>query len=68
MKLVGRADPRGDDEYNYVLGLRRADGVEGALAGSARQDDDDLRGRQRRDGLGRTGWPRDRRVDVLLAQ
>jgi peptidoglycan-associated lipoprotein len=69
LKLVGRADPRGDDEYNMVLGQSRADRVGDAL---------------HRDGLGRTrmtsssrgdldakghdesGWTKDRRVDVLL--
>jgi peptidoglycan-associated lipoprotein len=69
LKLVGRADPRGDDEYNMVLGQSRADRVGDALS---------------RDGLGRTritstsrgdldakghdesGWTKDRRVDVLL--
>jgi peptidoglycan-associated lipoprotein len=69
LKLVGRADPRGDDEYNMVLGQSRADRVGEAL---------------QRDGLGRnrmtstsrgdldakghdeSGWTKDRRVDVLL--
>ena len=69
LKLVGRADPRGDDEYNMVLGQSRADRVGDAL---------------HRDGLGRdrmtstsrgdldakghdeSGWTKDRRVDVLL--
>ncbi|MGC4091836.1 MAG: MotA/TolQ/ExbB proton channel family protein [Polyangiaceae bacterium] len=32
MRLVGHADPRGDEEYNRVLGQRRADSVKGAIA------------------------------------
>jgi hypothetical protein len=31
MHLVGHADPRGDADYNYLLGQRRADSVKGAV-------------------------------------
>jgi peptidoglycan-associated lipoprotein len=31
MRLVGHADPRGDEEYNMTLGNRRADNVKNAI-------------------------------------
>ncbi len=69
LKLVGRADPRGDDEYNMVLGQSRAGSVGSALVrdGLSRsrmtltsRGDLDAKGRDE------NGWSLDRRVDVLL--
>ncbi|HTA88033.1 MAG TPA: OmpA family protein [Polyangiaceae bacterium] len=69
LKLVGRADPRGDDEYNMVLGQSRADSVGAALVRdgltrsrmtSTSRGDLDAKGRDE------NGWSLDRRVDVLL--
>ncbi len=69
MKLVGRADPRGDEEYNMVLGQSRADRVGAAL----RRDGVDhsrisssSRGALDANGRDEHGWAMDRRVDVLL--
>ncbi|HWZ92515.1 MAG TPA: OmpA family protein, partial [Polyangiaceae bacterium] len=33
LRLVGHADPRGEEEYNMVLGGRRADNVKTAIVG-----------------------------------
>jgi peptidoglycan-associated lipoprotein len=69
VKLVGRADPRGDEEYNLVLGQSRADSVGSALKRdglersritTTSRGDMDAKGRDE------NGWSKDRRVDVLL--
>lgn len=69
MRLVGHADPRGDDEYNRVLGQRRADnvktgitnaGMNGAMIATTSRGEDDA------SGTDEAGWSKDRRVDVVL--
>lgn len=68
--LVGRADPRGEAEYNMTLGESRADAVHRYLVdlGVGR---DRLRATSRGeiDATGRdeAGWATDRRVDITLA-
>jgi peptidoglycan-associated lipoprotein len=69
MRLVGHADPRGDEEYNLVLGGQRADSVartlrqlglpDNRMSTSSRDEMDDS-------GTDEASWGRDRRVDVLL--
>lgn len=69
VQLVGRADPRGTEEYNMGLGTRRAEtvrsylqrlGVPGSrLAPTTRGDLD-------ASGADESGWQRDRRVDLQL--
>lgn len=69
MHLVGHADPRGDEEYNYALGGRRADSVESALRTQGlRQGRVTTTSRGEIEALGtnEATWTRDRRVDVLL--
>jgi peptidoglycan-associated lipoprotein len=69
MRLVGHADPRGDDEYNRVLGQRRADNVKSAI-NSAGLDQSRMqttsRGEDDAVGSDETGWAKDRRVDIVL--
>jgi peptidoglycan-associated lipoprotein len=69
MRLVGHADPRGDEEYNRVLGQRRADNVKGAIA-SQGMDSAKIattsRGEDDATGTEETTWTRDRRVDIML--
>jgi len=70
MKLVGHADPRGDEEYNFVLAGRRADSIQKALAKNRldpAQMTTSSRGELDASGGDETGWSKDRRVDVLLA-
>jgi peptidoglycan-associated lipoprotein len=70
MKLVGRADPRGGEEYNMTLGQSRADSVGTYLErrGVARsQLETTSRGAMDAVGTDEPSWARDRRVDVLLA-
>lgn len=69
MRLVGHADPRGDEEYNRVLGQRRADNVKGAIAGAgldAGHMDTTSRGEDDATGTEEAGWAKDRRVDIML--
>lgn len=70
MRLVGHADPRGNEEYNMVLGGRRAESVKTYLVGagmSGGQAQTTSRGEMEAIGTDEAGWKRDRRVDVVLA-
>jgi peptidoglycan-associated lipoprotein len=69
LALVGRADPRGEAEYNMILGDHRAAsvfnylallGVDGQSMAST------TRGELDADGTDEDGWRRDRRVDIAL--
>jgi peptidoglycan-associated lipoprotein len=67
--IVGHADPRGEPEYNLVLGGRRADNVAGAIgaAGLAEsQITTSSRGEMDATGTDEASWAKDRRVDLLL--
>jgi peptidoglycan-associated lipoprotein len=69
MKLVGRADPRGSEEYNMTLGQHRADSVmkyleTKSLAKSAMSSTS--RGEMDAVGDDEPAWAHDRRVDILL--
>jgi peptidoglycan-associated lipoprotein len=69
MRLVGHADPRGDEEYNMVLAGRRADNVKGAIAGAGLDSSrmaTTSRGEMDATGTDESGWERDRRVDIML--
>ena len=70
MRLVGHADPRGEDEYNMLLGQRRADNVKTAVAGEGlgqEQMETTSRGEMDASGTDEGTWARDRRVDIVLA-
>lgn len=70
MKLVGHADPRGDEEYNMVLGGKRADQVSNILQkkGLAKNRiSTTSRGEMEAAGEDDAGWAKDRRVDVKIA-
>ena len=69
VQLIGRADPRGEDEYNMALGERRATAVvdhlkrlgvgEGQLSVTSR-------GKLDAAGQDEEGWAKNRRVDIVL--
>ena len=67
LQLIGRADPRGTDEYNLGLGDRRAHTVGDYLQrlGVAKIE---AKTRGALDATGRddTGWAQDRRVDLRV--
>jgi peptidoglycan-associated lipoprotein len=69
--LVGRADPRGETEYNMTLGARRARHVHnfmGTLGVPSDKMHDTSRGELDASGKDESGWRLDRRVDVKLRQ
>ena len=70
MNLVGHADPRGEEEYNMVLGGKRADNVKHFLVSVGLPDAQAMttsRGEMDATGTDESGWAKDRRVDVVLA-
>jgi peptidoglycan-associated lipoprotein len=70
LELIGRADPRGEQEYNMVLGEKRAARVAGYLesAGVGRtRMKVSSRGELDAAGKDEGGWQEDRRVDITLA-
>ncbi|MBS2016445.1 MAG: OmpA family protein [Deltaproteobacteria bacterium] len=69
--LVGRADPRGETEYNMTLGAKRARSVHtflGQLGVPGDKLRDTSRGELDATGTDEVGWRKDRRVDVRLAK
>jgi len=69
VKLVGRADPRGQSDYNITLGQSRADAVGVYLDGrgmSKGKTQTTSRGAMDAAGTDESSWQRDRRVDVML--
>lgn len=67
--LVGRADPRGETEYNMTLGAKRARAAHQFLSGLGVPQDklfDTSRGELDATGTDEQGWRKDRRVDVKL--
>lgn len=69
IRLVGRADPRGETEYNFSLGGRRAASVEQylrALGVDPTRMVQTSRGKLDASGTDEETWRRDRRVDIDL--
>lgn len=69
LRLVGHADPRGESEYNMVLGQSRADRVGTFLQSKGMtkaQVSSSSRGAMDASGSDEPSWARDRRVDVML--
>jgi peptidoglycan-associated lipoprotein len=69
MRLVGHADPRGDEDYNMVLGGRRADNVKSFIVKKGLDDGKVVtssRGEMDSTGTDEASWSQDRRVDVML--
>lgn len=71
INLVGHADPRGPETYNMGLGSRRAGAVETYLVSKGLGRDrmeTSSRGEMDATGTDESGWARDRRVDIVLAE
>lgn len=69
IRLIGRADPRGEGEYNMALGEHRAGSAQQYLAKlgvSIGKIAETSRGKLDATGTDPVGWERDRRVDILL--
>ena len=70
LALTGRADPRGEPEYNMSLGESRADSVRRYLHDLGVQGERlraTSRGELDATGTDEAGWAHDRRVDIDLA-
>jgi peptidoglycan-associated lipoprotein len=71
MRLVGHADPRGESEYNMVLGENRASNVKKAIAAEGLDSNKmstTSRGEMDATGTDEATWARDRRVDIMIAR
>ena len=69
MRLVGHADNRGEDDYNMILGQKRADNVKGAIVSAGMTAAKALttsRGELDATGSDEASWSKDRRVDIVL--
>ncbi len=69
MRLVGHADNRGEDDYNMLLGQKRADNVKGAIVAAGMTAAKALttsRGELDATGADEASWSKDRRVDIVL--
>lgn len=70
VSLIGRADPRGTEEYNLGLGSRRSESVSSYLVRLGVQKTQlgvTTRGALDATGTDEAGWQQDRRVDIQLA-
>jgi peptidoglycan-associated lipoprotein len=71
MSIVGHADPRGDGDYNFALGQKRADSVASylkAVGVGQGQVSTTTRGAMDATGSDEPTWAKDRRVDIKLAK
>jgi peptidoglycan-associated lipoprotein len=67
LHLVGRADPRGEQEYNMTLGSSRAEAVARylrSLGVASAQINETSRGKLDATGTDEASWQLDRRVDI----
>ncbi len=70
MNIVGHADPRGETEYNFALGQQRAGSVASYLTKAGLGEnrvETSSRGELEATGTEESGWARDRKVEILLA-
>jgi peptidoglycan-associated lipoprotein len=70
VSLIGRADPRGENEYNMSLGAHRANAVKtymGGLGVAKQHLRTTSRGELDAQGKDEATWAEDRRVDIELA-
>jgi peptidoglycan-associated lipoprotein len=71
MRIVGHADPRGEDAYNLALGERRGNGVRTYLNNAGlKPEQSEVTSRGEMDALGTddASWAKDRRVNIMLAE
>jgi peptidoglycan-associated lipoprotein len=69
MRLVGHADNRGEEDYNMLLGQKRADNVKTAIVAAGMTSNKTLttsRGELDASGSDESSWAKDRRVDIVL--
>jgi outer membrane protein OmpA-like peptidoglycan-associated protein len=69
VQLIGRADPRGTQQYNFILGQKRAGAVGDYLEAKGVESahvTEASRGKLDSTGTDEAGWQQDRRVDIEL--
>lgn len=70
MRMVGHADPRGAEDYNFGLGQRRAGSVAQYITKRGLQEsaiETSSRGELDARGVDEDSWARDRKVEIFLA-
>ncbi len=70
LRLVGHADPRGDEEYNFALGQRRASSIAKYLKEKgvpSERVETSSRGELDATGSDESSYAKDRRVDIMIA-
>lgn len=71
MRIVGHADPRGETQYNFALGQRRAGSVEKHITDRgvpAAQVESSSQGELDATGTDEASWAKDRKVEIFLAE
>jgi len=71
MVLTGHTDPRGETEYNFALGQRRAGSVSDYLASKGMQKtqlEPTSKGELEANGTDEDGWAKDRKVKISLGK
>jgi len=71
MRVVGHADPRGDEEFNMALGGKRSDNIASALSKKGlpeNQMEASSRGEIDARGSDEQSWAKDRKVELMLAE
>jgi peptidoglycan-associated lipoprotein len=69
LKVVGYTDPRGETDYNFALGQRRAGSVAQFLTRKGMESkriSSSSRGELEAQGVDEDGWARDRKVNIFL--
>lgn len=69
MRIVGHADPRGETEYNFALGQKRAGTVASYMTRrgmDAGKVSTTSKGELDAEGTDEAGWAHDRRVEIFL--
>jgi peptidoglycan-associated lipoprotein len=71
LRLVGHADARGETEYNFALGMKRAASVAKYLQDKGMEKprlDATSKGELEATGTDEAGWARDRKVEIYLSE
>jgi peptidoglycan-associated lipoprotein len=71
LRLIGHADPRGDAEYNLGLGQKRAASVADYMVKKGLEQariNSSSKGELEATGTDESGWARDRKVEIFLAE
>ncbi len=71
LRTVGHADARGETEYNFALGMKRAASISAYLQGKGMEKgrlESTSKGELEATGEDESGWARDRKVEIFLSE